>query len=279
MKLLKTQFVIVLAPLLVWLATATPIFANTVSYQVLKYHANETSMADSYYVRPARVTVTAGKYVITMTVKTANKLGKYPVTVNQINGQTPTNVTKTHRAGYYYYNYTFTATKAQLRHRINSAIYVSIPHVYSEHHKLSFLFSTNNLPAATAQTSTAAKHSSAVTTTTASKKTSRTPAAAKTASSTHSAAQSTSKTQATSTADSAVTSALVQQAKQQSQQASRRSSELAAKTLAANERISALNEANQKMYYYVVIGCVCCVVVTLAAVAFFVYRAVKAKEQ
>ena len=51
--------------------------ADSINYQTFKYGTSTTSMADGYYVKPAQITVSGDKYVITMTIRTANDLTEF----------------------------------------------------------------------------------------------------------------------------------------------------------------------------------------------------------
>ncbi len=241
--------------------------ATSVSYQALKYGTSQTSMADSYYVRPAQVTVSNNQYVVTMTIRTAANLGAWPVTVNSINGQAPQNVTKTQSGSNYDYTYSFT-TKS-LSGTISSAIYVSIPNVYTANHNISFKFDTSNLPALSgASTSSKSSQSTAATTTSG---TSTGGTATSSATGTSTSASAGSDPQATKKLQT-----LASQAKRQSQAASKKESRLARQTLRQNAQAEAANQKNQRLYYYVLIGGSLGLIILIAAAAYFI-RGAKAK--
>ena len=121
--------------------------AVAVNYNALKYGTSETSMASSYYARPAQVNVVNGAYVVTMTIMTNKSLSPWPVVVNSIDGQAPQNVSKTQSGDYYLYSYSFTTNN--LNRTISSNINVSIPNVYTANHNISFTFDTSSLPSLT----------------------------------------------------------------------------------------------------------------------------------
>lgn len=118
--------------------------ADTINYQTFKYGTSTTSMADGYYVKPAQITTSGDKYVITMTIRTANDLTAWPVVVNTIDGQAPQNVSKTRRGSSYDYSYSF--TESDLNKVISSNISINVPGVYTATHNISFKFDTSNLP-------------------------------------------------------------------------------------------------------------------------------------
>ncbi|MBM6753205.1 MULTISPECIES: NEAT domain-containing protein [Lactobacillaceae] len=234
------------------LFTATSANAANVNYQALKYGTNETSMASSYYVRPAQVTVSGNQYVVTMTIHTAANLGQWPVTVNSINGQAPQNVSKTQGDGGYNYTYSFTAKS--LNGVISSAIYVSIPNVYTANHNISFKFDTSQLPALNGKS---AKVGSTQT------------------SSAGTSSQAASVAGANDPQLQQKLKKLNAQAKSQSQAASKKESRLAKKTLEQNVQAQAANDRNQKLFYYVLIGGCLGLVIIIAAATYFVVNAKK----
>lgn len=248
---LLALFIVALAT---W-AVAPAAHATSVSYQALKYGTSQTSMADSYYVRPAQVTVSGNQYVVTMTIRTAANLGQWPVTVNSINGQAPQNVTKTKSGSNYDYTYSFTAKS--LSGTISSAIYVNVPNVYSANHNISFKFDTSNLPALNGQS--ASKGSDT---------------AASGVASTSQTGSDSSSTSGQPTNDQV--KALAAQAKSQSTAASKKESRLARQTLRQNAQAQAANQRNQRLFYYVLIGGGLGLVIIIAAAAYFIVGA-KAK--
>lgn len=119
--------------------------AKSLNYQALKYNTNQTSMASGYFVKPASVTVSHRKYVVTMHIRTAKKLTSYPVKVLSVNGGSPKNVRRVKdRAGNSNLYYSFTTTN--LKKRINAKLAINVPKVYKATHLISFKFSTNGLP-------------------------------------------------------------------------------------------------------------------------------------
>ncbi|HBF73662.1 MAG TPA: cell surface protein [Lactobacillus sp.] len=119
--------------------------AKSMNYQALKYNTNQTSMASGYFVKPASVTVSHHKYVVTMHIRTAKKLTSYPVKVLSVNGGSPKNVRRVKDgAGNSNLYYSFTTTN--LKKRINAKLAINVPKVYKATHLISFKFSTNGLP-------------------------------------------------------------------------------------------------------------------------------------
>lgn len=133
------------------IGAAQAVSAKDVSYQALTYGTSKTSLAAKYYVQPAQVVVNGDDYLITMTIHTADNLGAWPVSVLNINGAGPANVTKTHDDNGYDYQYAF-ETK-DLSQTINSDIAINVVGVYAAQHRLSFKFNTAQLPKLTSTTS------------------------------------------------------------------------------------------------------------------------------
>lgn len=224
--------------------------AASVNYQTLKYGTNQTSMADSYYVRPAQVTVSGNQYVVTMTIHTAANLGAWPVTVYSINGQAPQSVSKTQGGGGYNYAYSFTAKS--LNGVISSSIHVNVPSAnYNADHNISFKFDTSQLPALNGKDTKGTKGSAAATTSTGEAAGANDPQL------------------------QAKLNKLNAQAKSQSQAASRKESRLAKQTLEQNVQAQAANDRNQKLFYYVVIGGGLGLIVIIASAAYFIINAKK----
>ena len=59
------------------------------NYQVLKAGTDQTSYADAYFSKPAVVGVNEDSYRVSMTVSTDHSLGRFPVQILNVNGQTP----------------------------------------------------------------------------------------------------------------------------------------------------------------------------------------------
>ncbi|CAJ1229994.1 hypothetical protein LZY01_07790 [Levilactobacillus zymae] len=124
---------------------ATTAQAKSVSYSALTYGTSKTSMASKYFVKPAKVTVKNGKYRVTMHLKTAKTLGKYPVQVIKVNGHAPQNVRKVRdKAGNSNVYYTFTAKN--LKKKINANLSINVLHVYQAKHAITFKFKASQLP-------------------------------------------------------------------------------------------------------------------------------------
>ncbi|KRO03621.1 cell surface protein [Levilactobacillus paucivorans] len=147
--------------------------AQSLDYTALKYGTSQTSMAGKYFVHPAKVQVVQHAYQVTMEIKTAKHLNKWPVRVLKIAGQTPQNVQKSRdSAGNYLLFYTFTTT--HLNRDITAKLAINVLGVYKATHKLTLAFQTADLPALS-QSKSATKPTSATKATTA-KRTQSTPA-------------------------------------------------------------------------------------------------------
>lgn len=152
------------------LGLATTAQAKSVTYSALTYGTNKTSMASKYFVRPAKVTVKNGKYYVTMRLKTANALGKYPVKVLKANGQTPQNLKKVHQSGSYNLYYSFTATASQMKNKITAKLAINVLYVYKAKHNISFKFKQSQLPSLKKQKHTSQAAVAAATTSSSSAK-------------------------------------------------------------------------------------------------------------
>ncbi|WP_125573334.1 NEAT domain-containing protein [Levilactobacillus huananensis] len=120
--------------------------AQSLDYTALKYGTSQTSMAGKYFVHPAKVKVAQNAYQVTMEIKTAKHLNKWPVRVLKIAGQTPQNVQKSRdSAGNYLLFYTFTT--AHLNRDVTAKLAINVLGVYKATHKLTLAFQTVNMPA------------------------------------------------------------------------------------------------------------------------------------
>ncbi|WP_261811042.1 NEAT domain-containing protein [Levilactobacillus humaensis] len=138
--------------------------AQSLDYTALKYGTSQTSMAGKYFVHPAKVQIVQHAYQVTMEIKTAKHLNKWPVRVLKIAGQTPQNVQKSRdSAGNYLLFYTFTTT--HLNRDITAKLAINVLGVYKATHKLTLAFKTANLPALSQPKATATKQSPATKTT------------------------------------------------------------------------------------------------------------------
>ncbi|KRK94180.1 cell surface protein [Levilactobacillus acidifarinae DSM 19394] len=127
------------------LGLTTTAQAKSVSYSALTYGTSKTSMASKYFVRPAQVTVKNSQYRVTMHLKTAKTLGKYPVQVIKVNGGTPQNVRKVRdKAGNSNVYYTFTTKN--LKKKITAKLSINVLHVYQAKHDITFKFKASQLP-------------------------------------------------------------------------------------------------------------------------------------
>lgn len=126
--------------------------AQSINYRSLVYGTNKNSMASPYFIKPASVSVSNHKYVVTMRVKTAKKLHPFPVTMIWVNGEKPQNVRHIKdSAGNSNLYYSFTTT--DLSKRVNAKLAVDIPGVYKAKHLITFKFSTAGLPSLSSGTS------------------------------------------------------------------------------------------------------------------------------
>ncbi|MDT6979266.1 NEAT domain-containing protein [Levilactobacillus zymae] len=127
------------------LGLTTTAQAKSVTYSTLTSGSNKTSMASKYFVRPAKVTVKGGRYRVTMHLKTAKTLGKFPVQVVKVNGTKPQNVRKVRdKAGNSNVYYTFTAKN--LKKKINAKLSINVLHVYKATHTVTFKFKASQVP-------------------------------------------------------------------------------------------------------------------------------------
>lgn len=130
-----------------------------VPYTVQKFKTKQTSVADAYFVKPAKVTVLSNTYEVTLDIVTSQDLGKYPVKILLINGQYP-KVTKKVVGKSYQYQIKFSVTK--IAKPVIGTMQVDIDNL-NYHHKYSFniAFNTKKLPklklVPTATNTTAAK--------------------------------------------------------------------------------------------------------------------------
>lgn len=243
MKLTKKVLLLVLLLLGFTLTNNQKVNAQAINYQAYKYGTKQTSMASTYYVRPAQVEIKNNQYLVTMTIKTEKKLGVYPVKVLSIAGQSPFNIIKKRVGNDYLYSYSFLTSN--LKPIINSKIFVSIPHVYTAYHNISFGFDTSNLPPLKSK----AKNST------------NTVIKAKSSKQT---VNKENKPKASSPKTSKQKTAATSPDLKKAQLA------LAKKTLAQNEKNAQANRENQKMFYYVVLAGVLSSVVLLVSAVFFV---------
>lgn len=229
---------------LICLFSAGTVLAKNVNYKTYKYGTSQTSMADGYYARPAKVVADENRYLVTMTIRTKHNLSRWPVKVNTINGQSPLKVTKTRHGTDYDYNYSFYADN--LDHKISSSISIDVPKVYKADHQISFMFD-QNLPAL--------------------KKTDKTPAQGtiSTVKSVHSKRDENEDGQKTKDPEG-----LISQAKKQSEAVKKEEADLAAQRLKQNQKNRLDNEHNERMFYYVMLGGIICLIILVVACVFFV---------
>lgn len=226
------------------LFSAGTVLAKNVNYKTYKYGTSQTSMADGYYARPAKVVADGNRYLVTMTIRTKHNLSRWPVKVNTINGQSPLKVTKTRHGTDYDYNYSFYADN--LDHKISSSISIDVPKVYKSDHQISFMFD-QNLPALN--------------------KTDKTPAKAtiSTVKLVHSKRDENEDGQKTKDPEG-----LISQAKKQSEAVKKEEADLAAQRLKQNQKNRLDNEHNERMFYYVMLGGIICLIILVVACVFFV---------
>lgn len=211
--------------------------AQSINYQTYKYGSHQTSMAAGYYVRPAQITVSGNKYLVTMTIRTKKSLSPYPVKVLTIDGKPPLNVVKTRHGSNYDYRYGFKTN--DLRHDITSKISIDVPGIYKAVHNITFSFSTNNLPKLKASHSSVTK------------------------------VENQSNTLSTSKPD-INQAALIREAKIQFEHNQHLKKKLALAQLAQNKRNQCENEHNQKMFYYMILICVLSTLVLIIAAVGFI---------
>lgn len=115
-----------------------------VPYTVQKYKTKQTSVADAYFIKPAKVIVLSNTYEVTLDIVTSHELGKYPVKVLLINGQYP-KVTKKIVGTSYQYEIKFSVTK--IAKPVIGRMQVDIDSL-NYHHKYPFniAFETQKLP-------------------------------------------------------------------------------------------------------------------------------------
>lgn len=226
------------------LFSAGTVLAKDVNYKTYKYGTSQTSMADGYYARPAKIVADGNRYLVTMTIRTKHNLSPWPVKVNTINGQSPLKVTKTRHGTDYDYNYSFYADN--LNHKISSSISINVPKVYKADHQISFMFN-QNLPALN--------------------KTDKTPTkgTVSTAKSAHPKRDESKDDQKTKDPDR-----LISQAKKQSEAVKKEEANLAEQRLKQNQKNRLANERNERMFYYVMLGGIICLVILIIACVFFV---------
>ncbi|WP_125544358.1 NEAT domain-containing protein [Levilactobacillus lindianensis] len=138
----------ILIGLLLLISLGWPVIghAQSLNYTALKYGTTQTSMAGKYFVHPAKVRVAQNAYQVTMEIKTAKHLNKWPVRVLKVAGQTPQNVQESRdSAGNYLLFYTFTTT--HLDRDITAKLAINVLGVYKATHKLTFAFKTAGVPA------------------------------------------------------------------------------------------------------------------------------------
>lgn len=211
--------------------------ADSINYQTFKYGTFTTSMADGYYVKPAQITVSGNKYVITMTIRTANDLTAWPVVVNSIDGQAPQNVSKTRSGSSYDYSYSF--TESDLNKVISSNISINVPGVYTATHNISFKFDTSDLPSKSGGNS------------------------------------QTESTTAVGTNDPSLNTKLkklTSQASSQSKAASKKESQLAVSISQQNLATAKQNRYNAALFYYVLVIGLVGLVILIGSVGYFIWR-------
>ena len=227
---------------------------NNINYDTYKYNTHQTSMASTYYLRPAQVKTMGSKYLVTMTIRTKKALGAWPVQVLSIDNQSPMNVQKTRHGSDYDYVYSFETS--DLSRIISSKIKVDVPGVYHATHMLSFKFDSQALPklssSATSTVNKAGKASSKT----------QTPAQ------TDKGAKTESRTASPNDQEVAE---LILQAKKQAREVKNREFDLARMKTNQNIKNRQANEQNQKMFYYVILGGSLSLVVLIVAAVFFVY--------
>jgi len=137
--------------------------AKSVNYSALKYGTNQSSIASKYFVKPAKVVVKHKKYVVTMHLKTAKSLGKYPVQVLKVNGAKPQHVRKVRdKKGNSNIYYSFTTKN--LKKKVTAKLSINVLHVYKATHAMSFKFKASQLPKLKAHVITKAVSTSTKTT-------------------------------------------------------------------------------------------------------------------
>lgn len=228
---------------------------NNINYDTYKYGTHQTSMASTYYLRPAQVKTVGSKYLVTMTIRTKKALGAWPVQVLSIDNQAPMNVQKTRHGSDYDYVYSFETS--DLSRIISSKIKVDIPGVYHATHMLSFKFDSQAIP----------KLNSSAGTTTA-KKAEKVDGKTQMSSQTNKGTKAEAKTASPNDQEVAE---LILQAKKQAREVKNRELDLARMKTNQNIKNRQANEQNQKMFYYVILGGSLSLVVLIVAAVFFVY--------
>ncbi|MFD1319309.1 NEAT domain-containing protein [Loigolactobacillus zhaoyuanensis] len=219
------------------LGVSSKVAADSINYQALKYGSQQQSIASSYYVKPASVTVNGDQYLVTMTIRTGAQLGEWPVTVLSIDGHGPANVSKVKNGSNYDYSYAFETN--DLSQVVSSSISIDVPNVYTAKHDISFQFDTSNLPALNSATNSSSASSAS--------------------SSSSAVSSSSSVASSTSASSQSVTSQPTTSAK---------ASDKRAKQQAA--QIAALNKKNEQTQVAIMIGGSLVLVVLAVAAYFFV---------
>lgn len=138
---------------------ATTTFAQSVSYQILKDGTSQTSYASAYFLNPANVVAQGNQYRVSIVVATKHELGRFPVKVGSINGQSP-QINQSTSGDTDYYTITFTADN--LSQKLSGTMRVDID-ALDYHHNYGFglKFDSSSLPAL-ASSSSAPTQKSAV---------------------------------------------------------------------------------------------------------------------
>lgn len=140
----KRNIFILGASLVVVFGFGKSVNAQTVNYQILKYGTNETSYASAYFVNPGDVSVQNGNYKVSLTVKTKHDLGRFPVQILNVDGQTP-NVSKSTNGDTDFYTFSF-LTK-DLSNKINGNMKVDVDMInYHHNYGFNLKVDTTNLP-------------------------------------------------------------------------------------------------------------------------------------
>lgn len=115
------------------------------NYQVLKAGTDQTSYADAYFSKPAVVGVNEDSYRVSMTVSTDHSLGRFPVQILNVNGQTP-QITKSTSGNKD--NYVFTFNTKSVKQVMSGNMKVDIDNI-NYHHKYGFnlKMDAGNVPA------------------------------------------------------------------------------------------------------------------------------------
>lgn len=138
---------------------ATTTFAQSVSYQILKDGTGQTSYASAYFLNPANVVAQGNQYRVSIVVATKHELGRFPVKVGSINGQSP-QINQSTSGDTDYYTITFTADN--LSQKLSGTMRVDID-ALDYHHNYGFglKFDSSSLPALASSSSAPTQKSAA----------------------------------------------------------------------------------------------------------------------